>query len=102
MAGKIVAAVREAEIHSEQTLQAAIEASAAIKKQVEKDVELTIATMTKAAQDQAVAALAEAKILGDSWLKEAQVSAKQERAELRLNAKLKEQEAIRLILAELS
>lgn len=102
MAGEIVAAVRQTEIQAEQTLKAAIDMREAIIKQSQQDVELTIATMTKAAQDKAAEALTAAKIRGDSWLKEAQVSAEQECAELRINAKQKEQEAIRLILAELS
>lgn len=101
MAQEIVEAVRKAEIQGELIVKAAIDEGEAIKKQSQKDVELTIAAMTKEAKDKADNALAEAKIVGNNWLKKAQISAEKESVELRVKAKLKEQEAIELIVSEL-
>lgn len=102
MAQEIVEAVRKAEIQGELIVKAAIDESEAIKKQSQKDVELTIAAKTKEAKDKADDALAEAKIVGNNWLKKAQLSAEKESVELRVEAKLKEQEAIELIVSELN
>lgn len=101
MAQEIIAAVRKAEILAEETEQKALAESAAIRQQSQNELASIVSERINSEKHQAEAALAEAKALGDQWLRDAEAAAEIEIIQLQEMAKQEEAAMISLILDEL-
>lgn len=96
MAQEIIAAVRKAEILAEETEQKALAESAAIRQQSQNELASIVSERINSEKHQA-----EAKALGDQWLRDAEAAAEIEIIQLQEMAKQEEAAMISLILDEL-
>lgn len=101
MAQEMIQAIRQAEISAEQIEKSAVLESESVIRQAHIEADAIIASMTDESKKKADAAIAQARLEGETMMKEALEGIAQEIEVLKSSSKANESEAIKLILSEI-